>query len=340
MYDYDSLLLWMEPADGTVQCDIPADTASNAETAVRTIPVPLTVPYTLSEPNALLLDQAEYALDDGPWQPQEEILRLDNVCRKQMGWPTRRQSSRQPWAIEEEPITHTVHLRWRICSDIEYTGAQLAIEDAERVQLRWNGQEVPGIITGWYADKAIKTVALPPVKKGENILEADIPFGKRTNVEWVYLLGDFGVEVYGRIVRMVAARPQLAFGNFTTQGLPFYGGNITYHVPVDTTGGAVKVRSSQYKGIMQSMTLDGGQEQPAIYPPYTVRFDDVAPGRHTLDITLYGHRRNGFGPVHLANLKETWIGPDAWRSTGEAWCYDYMICEEGILTTPDIREIK
>jgi hypothetical protein len=89
---------------------------------------------------------------------------------------------------------------------------------------------------------------------------------------------------------------------------------------------------------MQSFRLDGGEEKPAIYPLYTVRFTDVKAGKHTLEVTLYGHRRNGFGPVHLANLKETWIGPAAWRTEGEAWCYDYMICEEGIMTTPEISE--
>jgi hypothetical protein len=139
-------------------------------------------------------------------------------------------------------------------------------------------------------------------------------------------------------VRVVPAREKLAFGNITAQGLPFYGGNLTYRIPIETTGGDLAVRSSHYKGIMQSFRLDGGEEKPAIYPPYTVRFTDVKAGKHTLEVTLYGHRRNGFGPVHLANLKETWIGPAAWRTEGEAWCYDYMICEEGVMTTPEISE--
>lgn len=98
------------------------------------------------------------------------------------------------------------------------------------------------------------------------------------------------------------------------------------------------MRSPQYKGILQTVSLDGGKENAAIYPPYTVKFQNVEAGKHLLSVTLYGHRRNGFGPVHLANLKETWIGPTAWRTTGEAWCYDYMICEEGIMTTPRISE--
>ena len=300
--------------------------------------IPTLVPYTLSEPNVLLLDQAEYALDDGAWQPKEEILRLDDSCRLQLGWPSRKSNFAQPWVVPEEPITHTVHLRWHIQSDITCDGLQLAIEDAEKLQIRWNGQNVDSTVIGWYVDKSIKTVALPPLQIGENILEADIPFGKRSNVEWAYLLGDFGVEAFGRYARIIPARKELAFGDITKQGLPFYGGNITYHVPVETNGGCLSIRSSKYKGAMQAVCLNGGNEVPFIYPPYKANLGSVEAGKHIVDITLYGHRRNSFGPVHLADLNEKWIGPGAWRSDNERWCYDYMICEEGILATPEITE--
>ncbi|MBQ8231416.1 MAG: hypothetical protein IJZ34_05765 [Lachnospiraceae bacterium] len=339
MYDYDSLLLWLEPAQDTDGEVLEAASVSKEgfKTA-RTITVPLTVPYTLSEPNALLLDQAEYALDDGEWQPREEILRLDDTCRQKLGWPSRKAHVAQPWVIEEEAITHTVHLRFRIQSAIEYVGAQLAIEDAERVRLTWNGQEVESKVTGWYVDKAIKTVTLPTIKAGENVLEASIPFGERTNVEWAYLLGDFGVEAFGRYTRIVPAREELAFGNITAQGLPFYGGNITYHVPVETMGGNLSVHSSYYKGVLQSVSIDGGKEIPAVYPPYVARLGAVEAGKHTVDIKLYGHRRNGFGAVHNADLEDHYISPKKWRTDGERWCYDYMLCEEGIITTPEIIE--
>ena len=348
MYDYDSLLLWMEPAKKT---HITQEVKSDLSVAVkivseesgmreRRLELPLTVPYTLSEPNVLLLDQAEYALDDGEWQAREEILRLDDACRNQLGWPSRKVKVAQPWVIKEEPVTHVVHLRWHIQSDIEYTGAQLAIEDAELLLLKWNGQEIANTVTGWYVDKSIKTVALPALQVGDNVLEASIPFGKRTNVEWAYLLGDFGIEVIGKCVRIVAARKELAFGNIAVQGLPFYGGNITYHVAIESKGGELKVRSSQYKGVMQEVSLDEGSKIPIIYPPYTASFGVVEAGKHMLNITLYGHRRNSFGPVHLTDLKERWIGPVAWRSEGENWCYEYRICEEGIMTTPVITEMR
>ncbi|MBQ8610108.1 MAG: hypothetical protein IJ412_00230 [Oscillospiraceae bacterium] len=335
MYDYDSLLLWLAPANGVTSgtAEIPAAVADGAAKAL-----PVTMAYTLSEPNALLLDQAEWALDDGEWQPCEEILRLDNVCRDTLGWPSRKEAFAQPWVVPEEPVTHSVKLRWHIESAIAYEGAKLAIEDAESVKLTFNGLPVESTVDGWYTDKSIKTVALPALVAGDNVLEAVIPFGRRTNVEWAYLLGGFGVEASGRSARVVAAREQLAFGDITSQGLPFYGGNITYHVPVVTDGGELVLRASQYRGALQTVALDGGEEKAVIYPPYTVSLGKPAAGEHTVDVKLYGHRRNSFGPVHLTDLNDRWIGPNAWRSEGDRWCYDYRLAEEGILTTPVIVE--
>lgn len=332
MYDYDSLLLWLEPATETYVSEAPKSAASGAEIMLD---IPSEVAYTLSEPNVLLLDQAEYAIDDGEWKPKEEILLLDEKCRREVGLMMRRS---QPWLIPDEPFEHTLHLRFRIQSEIEYAGAKLAIEDAERVSIKLNGEKVESKIIGWYVDKAIKTVELPTIQVGENVIEVDIPFGNKMYTEWAYLIGDFGVEVSGRQTRIVPLPEKLAFGNITSQGLGFYGGNITYHIPVKTQGGKISVRSSRYRGVSQTVSVDGGESLPLIFAPYTAE-TNVSAGEHTVDITLYGHRRNSFGPVHLTDSKINQV-PGAWKKGGEYWTYDYMLCEEGILNTPVITEYK
>lgn len=335
MYSYDSLLLRLDPVEDECSRDISVEHALITDNGIT---LPTEVEYTLSEPNAMLLDQAEYSLDDGEWNACEEILRLDNNCRAALGWPSREEAFAQPWVVPEEPITHNVRLRWSIESDINYDGASLAIEDAEAVKLTFNGQPVESKLTGWYTDKSIKTVSLPTINKGVNILEATIPFGRRTNLEWAYLLGDFGVEVNGRSIKLVAAREKLAFGDFTRQGLPFYGGNVTYHIPVEATGEELIFRSSHYAGALQTVQVDDSDETSVIYPPFTVSLGAPSAGRHTVNVTLYGHRRNSFGPVHLADVTTTWIGPNAWRTKCDLWCYDYRIAEEGILCTPVITK--
>ena len=240
--------------------------------------------------------------------------------------------------MPKETPRHTLHLRYTIHSDIDCDGVMLAIEDAETLTLTWNGEAIANTVTGWYTDKSIKTVALPKLRKGENILTVDIPYGKRTNVEWAYLLGDFGVRVAGSVCTVVEKAEKLSFGDITEQGLPFYGGNVTYHIPVETDGGAVSLKAPHYRGTLLGVRLDDGEEKALIYPPYHCALGTPAKGKHTIALTLYGHRRNGFGPVHLADLNDKWIGPGAWRSEGDRWTEAYRICEEGILTAPAITQ--
>lgn len=343
MYAYDSLLLWLEPvaAESVVDSAVEQNTGMQFEKVVgvkKQIALPDYVDYTLSEPNAMLLDMAEYALDGGEWHAKEELLRVDVECRKLLGWSTDIAHVAQPWSLGEETEFHRVTLKFRIDSSIEYEGAHLAIEKAEDVKLKWNGKEVDNKIVGWYVDKAIQTIALPKIEQGENILEAEVPIGKRTMIEWMYLLGDFGVEVLGKNTRIISKRDKLAFGDITVQGLPFYTGNITYHIPIETVGGDISIRSGFYVGAMQEASIDGKDVVPMIYPPYIARLGNVEAGKHTIDLTFYGTRQNGFGTLHLADEKRTFINPSSWRTTRDYWCYEYMLRRMGVLATPEIIE--
>jgi len=336
MYAYDSLLLWLEPAttDKVEKEDIVWDEISSENEKQLTLPE--TVSYTLSEPNVLLLDMAEYALDDGEWQPKEELLRADLACRRILGWNTDIGHVAQPWSLGEETEFHTVRLGWNIESEVEVDGIALAAENV--LSITWNGENVPVNEIGWYVDKAIKKIALPKMLKGTNRLEIVVPIGKRTTVEWAYLLGDFGVHVFGKNAKVTAKPETLAFGNVVNQGFPFYTGNITYHLPITTEGGNVKLRSGYYIGGMQDASIDGTEAIPMVYPPYKVNFGTLSAGEHVIDLTLYGTRFNGFGPIHLADEKEVYPGPSAWRKQGDRWCYEYRLREMGIITSPEVTE--
>lgn len=332
LYDYDSLLLKF--CEGRK-----AEKTAEAEKALpsEVISLPDYVPFTLSERNVLLLDTAEFSLDGGEFRAEEEILRLDNICREAVGYSERGGHVIQPWCLDEEIPSHKITLRFRINSDIDYYGAELAAEDMETLAIRFNGKEVSSKVTGWYTDKDIKTAALPEIRKGENILEIDVPFGTRTNTEWCYILGSFGVEVNGRNKKLIALPEKLAFGSILNQGLPFYGGNITYHLEAESNG-ALQIEATNYKGTLISVAIDGEEKGKIVYPPYVLLADGLKPGSHKIDITLFGNRYNAFGPVHLCNDKESWHGPGAWRSSGCAWCYEYVLRTVGILNSPIIKK--
>lgn len=293
------------------------------------------VEYELSEENVLLLDTAEFKLSgDEAFSPAEEILRLDNICRERLALRKRGGSVVQPWVYGEVAPVDKVTLRYTVESKIEVKNAYLALEDADKAQITFNGKKVESGTDETYVDIAIFKVALPVIEKGCNTLEITYPFGASANLESVMILGDFGVELAGTKAVICEKPAKIAFGDITKQGFPFYGGNITYKVPVEAKKGTVLLRVSDYRGAMVGVKANGA-EGDIIYPPYSVDIP-VTDGKNTIEVTLYGHRYNTFGPLHLVNVKESWHGPGAWRSSGANWSYEYVLRPVGILCAPQI----
>lgn len=333
LYDLESLLLRFDDP-GQEQLELPP----LPDTVCRVLPLPHLVPYTLSEKNAYLLDKAEFALDDNPYHGTMELLRADNVLRAELGIPSRQAEVAQPWVIPDVPTEHTVRLRFRVHSQTETAPVMLALEDAELAVISLNGEAVTAQPSGWFTDKAIGTVPIGSLNAGENIIEITLPFGPRTNLEWCYLLGDFGVTVCGEHRSIVPAPPLLGFDDVTRQGLAHYTGNLTYHTQIHIEGTSIAVSVPHYAGAAVQVEIDGKQSY-IVYPPYRIRIDGLTPGQHQLNFKLLGNRQNAFGPLHLADSRRNWIGPDAWRTEGAYWTESYRLKPLGILSAPIVEEL-
>ena len=327
-YNHDSLLLCLSEKAEAV-C-VPA----SSECTGKPVTLPKMVPITLEEPNVLLLDKAEYALDDGEYFPEEEILRADNHLRKILGYPGRESSVAQPWTIPEEPFVHTAHLRFTIQAEYE-TAVTLAVEDAERIAVRWNGVSVKAAPDGWYVDHSIKTVPLGMLQCGENVLELDIPFGRRADIEWCYLLGDFGVRLNGEQATITDPVREIGFGSIVSQGLPFYGGNVIYHLPVPSEG-KLQIHLPHYRGSLVGVSSSGKRLGEIVFAPYNLTVD--APENGILDFILFGNRGNTFGAVHRVCEGNNWLGPNSWRTVGDEWSESYQLFDTGILSAPTVLQ--
>lgn len=334
IYSYDSLLLHLVP--GEVAYVAPEKAASDRKPV--SLHVPFKVAYTRSEPNALLLDQAQYALDDEEYGDIEELLRADTALRNRMGWTPWNGSSNQPWCMEKVAPTHKVRLRFRFESEIPVKGASLALETPLDAKITFNGQEIDNRPNGYYVDKAIECVRLPEIPAGVSTLEIVYPFGERTAIEWCYILGDFGVKVEGRVAKIVPEQKLIGFGSVTDQGMPFYSGALTYHMEAQTSGGDLEITVPQYHGAVIRAFVDD-QSQIIAFNPYKARFTSLAPGKHAVGLKLYINRTNGFNALHNADRKLSYQSPSAWRSSGDSWCYEYRLIEQGILSSPWFTEV-
>jgi len=300
------------------------------------------VSFSLDEPNVLVLDQAEYSLDSGNYQGPEEILRLDTKLRELLGWPGRNSRMAQPWVMEREDgrAGHRLSLRFRIHSQIDIPESSLAVEQAESLSLTLNGEDVQVEINGWFTDRSISTVRLPEIERGESVLGISFPYGPLTNPEWLYLLGDFGVTVNGSRA-VINAKPEMVYpGDLTRQGFPFYGANFTYRCVLKEAPGLYRLEVPKYRNPLVSVKLDGQPAGKIALSPYTVDLDLQGGGEHRLDITVFGNRYNSFGQLHNSDETLKWAGPNAWRTKGNCWSYEYQLRPNGLLAAPKLQPLK
>ncbi|MBE6579996.1 MAG: hypothetical protein E7650_00080 [Ruminococcaceae bacterium] len=334
-YPYDSLLLYLTPAT-----DEETASPTTAKQALTPLCLPSSAAFTLHEPNALLLDMAEYAVDGGAWHPVEEMMRANDAIREMLGLRVQNGDDCQPWCLSEETPTHTVSLRFTVESEVDLVNVALASEIPDTAQIQLDGCEVANIPCGYYVDIAIKRVALPPITRGTHTLVLTLPYGERSTLEWCYLLGGFGVRVTGREKRLCALPERLGFSTITAQGLPFYSGKLSYHLPVSLPEDAqLQICVPQYRAATVLASLDGGEPVQLSLSPYLATLPAGA-GTHTLTLDLYINRTNGFGPVHMTDRRREWLGAGTWRTKNDAFAYEYTLSEQGLLTAPQCRLVK
>jgi hypothetical protein len=227
-------------------------------------------------------------------------------------------------------------LKFSIESDIELKNLCLALENVENTKIFVNKKHVEPEVVGWFVDKSIKKVKIPNLRPGTSEIILEIPFNSKTNVEWCYLLGDFGVKVSGKHKKIVEPQKELTFGNWVNQGLPFYAGNVTYHCTIECNEGNLTIEVPQFRNPLLSISVDGQEKGKIAFAPYTLELGKVNKGKHDIDITAYGNRINAFGTVHNCDDTYFWFGPDAWRTTGSRWSYEYRLKPMGILVSPKI----
>lgn len=344
--NHDSLLLKLEPGNGLSE-DNGQSLCKNELQIKDTLPVrhnPTELPqpeeFSLEEPNVLLLDQCEYRFNGGQWNQTEEILRIDNHLREKLGYPKRMEAWPQPWVqAEEQGSRNCIEMKFKIYSQTKCEKVSLALEDIDRKDIFWNGERVTGKEDGWFVDESLKKIPLGELKQGENQLVIAQEFGRKTNLEWCYLLGEFGVQTAGRNAYLTVMPRKLCFGDYTVQGLPFYAGNVKYSILVHTDEGNYRIQISKFRAPLLKVSVDGGQWQHIAYAPYEAELGYLKPGLHKIEILSYGNRINAFGPVHNCDETTEWFGPNEWRTLDEGYAYEYQLKRMGILKTPVIYRV-
>ena len=292
------------------------------------------VPVTLDEPNVMLFDKAEFSINGGPWRAETPLLNIENFLRTELGMPEKTGVIAQPWT-DASPVVPLAEIRLKTAftSDVDCAGVRLALENLAETKVFFDDREVPTKAAGWFTDRSIITMDMPDISAGRHTIELALAFTRKTSIEWFYLLGDFGVRLAGDRSIMTEPVRLLSFGDWTRQGLPFYGGNVTYHCRLPEVP-ASRVQVPQFCAAGLKL-VSSGTERIAYHRHVDTELP-LQPGG-ALDITACGHRGNCFGPVHLCDSSVEWLGPDAWRSRGHQYSNEYQLKPLGIMTAPILK---
>lgn len=333
-YSYTSFLISLEENNHNY---LPLKNSLECEHMTRKeITLPHKVSYTREEDNVCLLDIADYSFDGENFETDEENFHIDTILRKKYDLSSIiGKFSLQPWCIKDD-VEYPVWLRYNFESEIEKV-CKLAYEKIDT--LIFNGQKIDIIPDGSYVDDDIPTLTLPSTKIGHNEIIISTTISKTTGIEPMYLIGDFDVDLAGIEKTLKPASKRIGFGNSTTQGLPFYSGNIIYTADIDTPDCDLEIAVTSYRGDLVTIFIDGEEKGAIILPPYRLIVKNVKAGTHTISLKCFGNRNNTFGSLHSA-IKDTNYAPYHWYREGDNFSYEYDLCQNGILRAPVITVLE
>ena len=171
-----------------------------------------------------------------------------------------------------------------------------------------------------------------PTSGKVTVLGKDVAHLRRRKVP--YLRRQMGTKA-----SITSREKDIGFSSITNQGLPFYGGNITYKVKVDTPDCDLCVHASRYAGALVRVAFDGRDCGKIVYAPYKLDIKNVKSGKHEIEFTVCGNRYNTFGALHDCSHSR-WAGSNMWSERDENWCYEYCVKDTGLLASPVIEIIE
>lgn len=291
--------------------------------------------YCLDEPNIAVLDVAEVAIGDEPWEREEEVLRIEKKLCDRLGVSVRGGQMVQPWARgnENESAEGTpIRLRFKFeIRKIPEAPVRLLIEEPNAQRIFCNGValDVPAE-TDWFIDPCFRIVPIPAalLRTGSNDLVLSREFREGTDIEAIYLLGDFGVDAAEGKIALTDLPARLPLGDWTRHGLPFYSGRVAVTLPA---GDASQLRLEPMGAAALVIRHPAGIAQRILpWEPFVCDLEGLTDENGQVVAEWVLTRRNTFGPLHLTPVEQRNIGPASFRSEGASWSDEYQLVATGL----------
>lgn len=312
-----------------------------APAEAESLPVPARpMRYRLDEPNPCVLDFARWRWEGGEWHGEKEVLKADDEIRDGLGLERRGGEMLQPWysKLHRQEEFGTLELEYDFNVETLPEGPVfLAAERPERMAYALNGTPLSCPDGGdFWVDICFKKFPVPAgvLKKGRNTVTVRTVFTRNTNVEALYLLGGFGVELAGKRRTLTALPGKIGFGDLARYGLPFYTGCVTYLLEPEVyrslrgKEGSVWLSPTGFTGALVRVETPEGVKRLG-WEPFEADVTEAVRRGETIGLTVVGTRRNTFGPLHQVPALDIAYGPANFVTEGEHWSDGYVLVGSG-----------
>ncbi len=342
------------PGDGI--CSGPAVPAALEEaTACTELALPVDELWDIGDHdmNSITLDYCRYSIDEGEWQPELPVIRLQ-----------------QKMVSLGRPADVKMLFRFYAVEAIE-TPLYIVLEEPEKFRIRINGDEVVQVDRGWWVDKSFRKLDITGrIRTGWNeillsrhffcsekvyrilgtqgVHEAEVNrLRYHTELESIYLLGDFKVEL-DNIPQYMDKRALMVDGGFRlapmtggtrlqdliTGGFPFFAGRIALTKKIalqrPDAGHRVILKLNRPDAIVTKVYANGKLVKTFTWAPYSVDItDEIADGENEITMELVNSLRNLLGPHHHAEGELYAVGPHSFNEE-PMWTDRYCFVRFGI----------
>ena len=179
----------------------------------------------------------------------------------------------------------------------------------------------------------------PLIRKGTNELILSTEYRIGTEVEDVFIVGDFATRALSGTQYAISAEPAgLQGGDWCEQGYHFYAGNMIYRRRFEHAveiGQRTLLRLKRPAGTLFEVRVNGRPAGTLAWQPWEVEITDLLQdGDNELEIVVYGSLRNAFGPLHntyyATRGNNWWFGPDAFTDE-KHWTDAYTLAPLGLV---------
>jgi hypothetical protein len=278
---------------------------------------------------------------DGIWSVRRRnlnILVLD-YCRYRVGgvWSDLQPLCRVQEAIAQSGLGSRFRLRFEFQSEIDFLDrrAYLVVERGGEFRIEVNGVPVEDWSVGYWIDANFPMADISRlIGKGLNTIEVGGVVGLEPELENIYILGDFGVEVSAKGASKIVEEPcEVELGDMTRKGYPFYVGELELEkkFKIDYREGyRVHMGFDRLDAALALLYVNDIEVAKLILPPYEVDVTNyIRNGLNTVRIVLVGTLRNALGPLHNKLGDPDWVSPESFRDPAN-WTDEYMLRPIGV----------